>query len=513
MREATTMQWGSGRLWALLPLVLAIPLLWPHLPPLIDLLGHIGRYRIQIEPDNPYITQFFAVEWQVLPNLGVDILVALLAPLIGLEPAVKLVVTLIPVLAGAGILFIAREVHGRIPPTALFALPLAYAWPFQNGFTNYCLSMALALLAFGLWLRLTRLGKHRLRNALFLLIAPLLWITHLYGWCALGLMVFGSTVVQARASGQTWFRSIETAIVACLPLSLPLIASIIWRKQGVGGVDEWFNFRMVGTWLVTVLRDRWQWLDMPSAALLYGLAASPLLLPRLLRFEWSLAVPALLFWISAILLPNVVAGSYFAGVRLIPYALILTLIAIRPSPSAPAKFARGLMIVGALFLTVRVAAQTASYAIADTRNRSDLEALTHIARGSRIVALVGQRCGNWPAARHLHLAEMAAARRDSFTNGHWDIAGGQMIDVTYRAGAPFAVDPSQFVDVSGCSDRVDRLATHFKRIPLDAFDYLWVVEVPAAEWPKDARLQRIWNNDGSALYRIMPVVAPRQRRP
>ncbi|MFO3796683.1 MAG: S1C family serine protease, partial [Anaerolineales bacterium] len=39
------------------------------------------------------------------------------------------------------LLWIAREVHGRIPPTALFALPLAYSYPFQFGFVNFALSI------------------------------------------------------------------------------------------------------------------------------------------------------------------------------------------------------------------------------------------------------------------------------------------------------------------------------------------------------------------------------------
>jgi hypothetical protein len=511
MREATILQWGKGRALALLPLMLAIPLLWPQLPPLIDLLGHIGRYHIQIEPDNPQLARFFSVDWQLLPNLGVDLIVMLLAPLVGLEPAVKLIVTMIPVLTGAGFLFVAREVHGRIPPTALFALPLAYAWPFQMGFVNFCLSIALAMIAFGYWLRLHRLGRIQLRGWLFLVIAPVLWVTHLYGWCALFVMVFGFELHRQRQMSQPFPRAIYRAVVTCLPLAPPLIASVLWRRQGASIIDEWFNLRMIGTWLVTILRDRWQWLDIPSAAILYALVASPILLRRYMGVAWSVGIPALLLWTSVILLPNIVAGSYFAGVRLIPYAMALSLIALRTLPEMPVKLLRWLMIGGFLFVAVRIGAQTISYGIADADNRSNLTALDHVARGSRIVALVGQRCGNWPAARHLHLAEMATARRDAFTNGHWDIAGGQIIDVVYRASAPFMSDPSQFVDVSGCADRIDPIAVHIKRVPLGAFDYLWVVEVPAKEWPKDPRLKLVWQNEGSALYRIITVAAEPSR--
>lgn len=490
-------------LWMLLPLGLAIPLLWPALPPLIDLPGHVGRYRIEIEPGNPLLARFFAVDWRVIPNLGVDLLVMLLAPLVGLEPAVKVVVTFIPVLTGAGFLLIAREVHGRIPPTTFFVLPLVYAWPFQAGFVNFTLSMALAMLAFGFWLRLGRFEQYRLRGWLFLFISPVLWITHLYGWLVLGLLVSTFEIMRQRRGGARWPTSINRMVLSCLPLALPFLLSVIWSEEGVGATGEWFNVKMWVTWAVTVLRDRWQWFDIASAAILYAIAASPLLLRRHIKFEWLLAIPAAALWATALLMPNMLAGSYFAGVRLFAYALALTIIALRPAASA--KVMRTLMIAGVLFVGVRLSTQTTSYVIADAHNRSNLDALSRITRGSRIATLVGQRCGNWPASRHLHLPELATARRDAFTNGHWNMAGGQVLSVVRQEGSPFLSDPSQFVDVSGCADRIDPIATHFKRVPLDAFDYLWVVDVPAPDWPRNPRLMLIWRNDGSALYRIKAV--------
>ncbi|MFX8114457.1 hypothetical protein ABTL09_19750, partial [Acinetobacter baumannii] len=85
---------------------------------------------------------------------GLDLLVVPLAPIFGLELSVKLIVITIPALTVMGLLWIAREVHGRIPATALVALPLAYNFAFHFGFVNFALAQALALNAFALWLRL-----------------------------------------------------------------------------------------------------------------------------------------------------------------------------------------------------------------------------------------------------------------------------------------------------------------------------------------------------------------------
>src|SRR6185436_13971259 len=179
--------------WFLAAVVLfsAIPLLWPDVPPLLDLPGHMGRYRVQLDlATSPDLQQYFGFRWQVIGNLGVDLLVQLLAPLMGLEPAVKLIVCAIPVLTVGGMLWVAREVHGRVPPTALFAIPLAYNFPFLFGFVNFALSMALAFLAFALWLRLARLGRLKLRAAVFVPISFVLWISHAFGWGTLGVLAF-----------------------------------------------------------------------------------------------------------------------------------------------------------------------------------------------------------------------------------------------------------------------------------------------------------------------------------
>jgi hypothetical protein len=49
----------------------------------------------------------------------------------------------------------ASLVDGHIPPTALFALPLAYGHPFLFGFVNVSRGVSLTLLLFAFSLRMT----------------------------------------------------------------------------------------------------------------------------------------------------------------------------------------------------------------------------------------------------------------------------------------------------------------------------------------------------------------------
>jgi hypothetical protein len=217
-------QWWEKR-WLVAAVILAtmIPLLYPPLPPLVDLLGHMGRYRVSLDlGTSPTLAQYYAFEWKIVGNLGVDLLVVPLAGLFGLELATKLIVLTIPPLTAAGMLWVAREVHYRLPPTASFALPFITGHHFLFGFVNYALSMAFAFLAFGLWLRLGRMGKGRLRAALFVPISILIWLTHTFGWGMLGLLAFASECIRQHDKGRGWLMSAPRAAFHCLSLAAPL---------------------------------------------------------------------------------------------------------------------------------------------------------------------------------------------------------------------------------------------------------------------------------------------------
>ena len=113
------MWWERRSTVAALVLLSALPLLWPDVPPLLDLPGHIGRYRVQLDgATSPALQSYYMFEWRLIGNLGVDLLVMPLARIFGLELAVKLIVLAIPPMTVAGFLWVSREVAGRVPPSA-----------------------------------------------------------------------------------------------------------------------------------------------------------------------------------------------------------------------------------------------------------------------------------------------------------------------------------------------------------------------------------------------------------
>jgi hypothetical protein len=502
---------ASGHWWerrwtvALLAMAAAVPLLWPTIPPLVDLPGHMGRYAVQLNyATSPILREYYSFQWSLIGNLGVDLLIIPMSKLFGLELGVKLIVISIPVMTVAGMLWIAREVHGRVPPTALFALPLAYGHPFMFGFVNFALSMAFALLAFALWLRLARLGQLRLRAAIFVFIGPLLWVTHTFGWGALGVLAFSAELIRQHDRGGSWRHAFFWAGIHCLSLAPPILLMIAWRSGHVGGqTADWFNWHAKIEWLNATLRDRYRVYDAISLALVLIIVAFGLLDKRV-ELSRNLRASALMLLAVFLLLPRIVFGSAYADMRLTPYMIAIAVIAIRMRPGASDPLKQGLAVAGLVFFAMRMTTTTISLAQSGQEADQTLTALDHVPMGGRLVTFVGDSCRQpWLLSRMWHISGVAIVRRQAFSNDQWQMAGAQLLRARRPEAYPFRHDPSQIVTAVQCRGEIWRtLNASLQYLPRTAFDYVWLINPP----PHDPRLlggmTPIWRSGKNTLYRI-----------
>ncbi len=486
-----------------------LPLLWPPLPPLTDLPGHAGRWQIAIAgPDSP-LRQYYHVRWALIGNLGVDILAIPLAHLIGIIPAAKLVVSLIVPLSMAAMLWLAHEVHGRVPPTALFALPFVYAWPFQMGFVNFALAQGLCLAALALWLRLARMAQPGLRAALFGPIGLALWVTHSAGWGLFGLMAFGAELARLREERRSWPAAIGGAIAACLPLALPILIMIAHRPEAARANEtgDWFNFSAKLLWAISSLRDRWQWFDLTSlTALLFILYIG--MREQRLGYARLLGWPALFCVAGFLLLPRLLLGGSYVDMRMMPAIWILALLAIRPPP--PGRLAHILGLAGLLFFGIRTAATTLSFALVTAEQRSELKAVSHIPRGAAVLALVYRPCLTpWSDLRPEHLPAYAIIARDAFVNEQWAIPGQQYLTIRHARAFPFVADPSQLVYPIGCKDQGRNLPHAIATFPRTAFSHVWIIGNRLTD-PRHYGLDPVWTNGRSAVYEVVGAAGLRR---
>ncbi len=350
--------------------------------------------------------------------------------LFGLEPGTKIVVILIPTLTVAGLIWIAREIHGKLPPTLGFALPLAYCYPLHFGFVNYCLSMALMLLAFGLWLRLTRLNRPAWRAVVFALIAAPLWIAHAIGWALLVIACGSAELCRRIETGEPWPRAIARSALACVPLCTPLMIMLCLPHGHAEGTSGWFVPRELAKWLLTLFRDRWMAYDLATVAIFFAVLALAAFRCGGMRLRASLALPALALFAVFVVAPESINGSYFVNGRIAPYALALLAVAIG-TRDATARERRWLALAATAFLVLRTATTTASMTLYSASYTANLAALEHVEPGSAIVALSPVPCetgfANWWSPRLYHLAGLAIVRKDAFVNTEWQVDGLQSL--------------------------------------------------------------------------------------
>lgn len=499
--EQASRWWERRTACVALVLVGLVPLLWPALPPLTDLPGHMGRWHISMDiGKSAPLAHYYAFAWEPVGNLGMDLLVPALAAVLPFELAAKIGVMIIPAVTMAGMLWVAREVHGRVTPTALLALPLAYASPFQMGFVNFALAQGLALCALGLWLRLARQRRFGLRAAIFVPTAGLLWLAHSFGWAVFCIMASGVELARLRGECRRWGGTLAATAVQVLPLAWPLLVMLLRAGGPAPIADDWFNWSAKVIWVTSILRDRWQILDLlslvPIALALYAAARS-----SKLGFSAILGWPALLCLAAFVVMPRLALGGAYVDMRLAPLAAMLGLLAVKP-PAGSVRFAQILAGLALAFFLVRITATTASFVLRSAEQQRELAAIPAIPYGASVISLVARPCGGvWSDLRRDHLPAMAIVRRDAFTNEQWALKGQQLLRIRNLAAQPYLADPSQLVYPAVCAEMGSRFGTAIRTFPRRGFTHVWTIGFPpgAAASPD---LQLIWTNGNSAVYRV-----------
>ncbi len=472
--------WETRLCFVLVVVATMLPLVYPPIPPLVDLLGHIGRYRVELDLHrSPFLQQYYDFHWAAMSNLGVDVLILPLAQLLGLELAVKLIVIAIPPLTAIGMLWVAREAHGRVPPTTFFALPFIYGFPFLFGFVNFALSVGLAFLGFGLWLRLGRMNRTGLRASIFAPASLILFYCHAYGLGLLGLMCFSSEAVRLYDRGRPWLRAIFEATLQMSVLALPAaVAMALTARSGNRGEIglEWFAWGPKWIGFYGNLRDRWGPFDVASVEI-----AGVIILFALIR-PFIYGYPFLFGFVNFTLS---VALAFLA------FGLWL-------------RLGRCLAVLGLAFFAVRLGATTASFAIAAKDQQAKLGALSSMPRGARVASFYGlPKAEPWSMHRDSHLGGLVIARLEGFSNDQRIDGAYNPLKLKYRAAGGFASNPSEIVRPNGQGDAVYRTIDEaLAKVPRDKFDYIWLIEAPPFDKKLIRDLQPVWSGPGTALYRI-----------
>ena len=135
-----------------LTLLISIPI-WTHpLPPLSDYVNHLARMHVLATlHKNPQLARFYEIDWQIIPNLTMDLIVPLLARFMSVYLAGQIFIVGMFALTISGVMALNRTLTGRWTVFPLFALPLVYNYVFLVGLMNYIFGIAIALWALAGW--------------------------------------------------------------------------------------------------------------------------------------------------------------------------------------------------------------------------------------------------------------------------------------------------------------------------------------------------------------------------
>lgn len=492
--------WETRRSGAAAILLSTCPLLLPAFPPLVDVPGHIGRYHVAAAiAQSAALQQHWAFHWRLIGNLGVDLLVMPLQPLLGPVLAAKLVIMTIPALFVLGLILLSRACDGRQSPALWAAFPLAYSFPFQFGFVNFVLSAALAILALALWIRLGKQRRLWLRAVLFVPVSALLWTAHSFGWGMFGLFAFASEWQRLRCADRRHPIALVFACLACVPLMLPIVPMAVEARNSGGGLGIQYDWLAKIFWALTVLRERWFGYDIACTALLFTLPIVALRQARNFYFEPTLGLLAVVAFATFLALPRLLLGGAYVDARMVGIALALALAAIRCRDGSEEN---RLAIIAACFFVLRTTTTAFALFWFARGQAQALDVVAAIPRGATVLVVVNEPCRNfWRSDRLEHVDGIAIARRDIFDNGQWTIAGQQLIAARHPSAGTYRSDPSQLAYPTRCEPETTTLPNAIRQFDRSTFGYIWTMDFPSR--PRLAPdVIRVWSNDVSTLYQV-----------
>ena len=213
-----------------------MPVFLVQIAPLSDWVNHLGRMQVMaVGASDPYLSAFYSIDWQLIPNLAMDLIVPPLARIFGVIPAGQLFMASIIVLMVTGPFAVQRAVYGKLNPFPLVVFLFLYNDIFLVGLANYLFGVGIAVWGLAVWIWL-RERNVALRLGVSFVFVALTYVSHLYAAGVYGLAILAYEVDDWIQRGKPLDRRVPIDLamigVPFLPL-LPLLAmSATWGLAG-----------------------------------------------------------------------------------------------------------------------------------------------------------------------------------------------------------------------------------------------------------------------------------------
>jgi hypothetical protein len=504
-------------LFVVLLAIVAVPILLNPVPPISDYINHLSRMHVIATINNdPDLQRYYEIDWQVIPNLMMDLIVPFFVRVMNVYLAGQAYTLLSFALIVSGVLALHRQLFSRWSALPLIAFPLLYNDVFLVGTMNYVFGIGLMLWALAAWIGLRERGR-----AVRLLVSALsalgLFFCHLFvlGVYAIGLFAYESQrlwIACARArrssTGHSFRRALPPLILDFVLTGLPFLPLLLlllmsptrglwdyyWRLDGK--LDGLLFIIQAYSGIIAVL----------LAAAAAG-AAVWALCKRALSFHAfgfaMLAVASVVY----LALPRVMFDTYMVDSRL-PIAVVFILIAcaridLRGS-AAQRIFAVGLLVMCA----ARVAEVEYKWSQLSATTASFRQSVQLLNRGAKVVVAYADPDGGDHLRDYglVHADCLAIIDRSALVTTAFTVVGKQILHArpAYRSRVDTEDGtPPMIGTLVRVADRPDTNVTDYWRRWTSDYDYLYVLFTkPDFQNPDPAHLTEIFAGDRFILYRI-----------
>jgi len=419
--------------WTLFGLFLAfssLPVLWTEVPPLLDYPNHLARlYLLSDERAAEQLRQYYVIDWQVVPNLAMDLLVPLLARLMPLSAAMKLFIIVSFALIAAGTALVHRAHTGRWSIWPLFVFLFLYGQIFLLGFLNYLFGLGLALIAFSLWI-----GRERRAGALRLAIssgfALALFFAHLMACALYGVMVM-SYELGAVLRERPWrlARLPLRLALSGIPFLPPLALLIAMAQERLPDRLQFPGFDEKLTWVGAVF-DVYSPTFNAISLVILGLAACLGIATRRLVIPVSMAIPLLVLSLAFVAAPHAVIGASGGVAQRLPVLIFFLLpAAVSASGAFRRWMAQVAALIGLFLFAAHMALVAAQWQRADAGYARRIAVLDRVPEGGRLATAHPENVSS-VSLPLLHFPMLAMPRRNAFVPLLFATPGQQIVRIT-----------------------------------------------------------------------------------
>ncbi|HEX5213648.1 MAG TPA: hypothetical protein VFW22_18140 [Pseudolabrys sp.] len=495
-----------GVLFAAFMLLISIPI-WTHpLPPLSDYVNHLARMHVMATlSHNAQLAHFYQVDWQVIPNLTMDLIVPRLARVMNVYLAGQMFIVGMFALIISGCLALNRALIGRWSVFPLFAFPLLYNYVFLVGLMNYIFGIGVALWALAGWVAL-RERAWPARIALSTAFVPALFFCHL---SALG--IYGVGVLSFEIS-RLWQRRLKpwpARIVDFVASGLPFLAAapllMMSPTMNLVGATYWDQRgKMDG--LMYVVSN---YSDIVAFLIVITMVAGIVwaVRHRVLRFHpvvFALLIVGVVVYLA---LPRIMFDTYMTDQR-VPLGVVFMLFACGDLELRRRLVRRVALVVLVVLISTRLIEIDYNWSQLSDSTSEFRSSVRRIAPGSKVfVAYADRSLGEDVRDLGLvHAACIATIERSALVTTVFTTAGKQILHVRpefhdytdLRDGTPPAV--AQLIQA------VDHPLPWMPAFWLNwtKFDYLYLLFTEdEAPNPDPAHLKLVADGDRFQLYKIL----------